>query len=146
MTPEKKIPQNRLIEMMHSAGVRPSLQRVATLDCICRLGHPTADEIYEALAPGLPTLSKTTVYNSLHALVEGALVRELDIESGTCHYDLAPQPRHSHFMCRRCGRIFDMPFPDNLAAGAAEGFAVDCVDIYFKGICRDCNNKLTSSN
>ena len=86
--------QNKLIEMMNAAGMRPSLQRLATLDCICRLGHPTAEEIYADLSPTLPSLSKTTVYNSLHALREQQLlVREIDIESGTCHYDLAPQPR-----------------------------------------------------
>ena len=131
--------QNKLIEMMNAAGMRPSLQRLATLDCICRLGHPTAEEIYADLSPTRPSLSKTTVYNSLHALVTAALVREIDIESGTCHYDLAPQPRHSHFICRTCGRIFDMEFPPELDMANYAGFSIDSVDLYLKGSCPECN-------
>ena len=55
-------------------------------------------------------------------------------------YDMAPQKPHSHFICRRCGRIFDMAMPEGLSAadGSHDGFCVDCVDVYYKGICPEC--------
>lgn len=120
--------------------MRPSVQRIAVLSHIANeRTHPTADELYSVLASKHPSLSRTTVYNSLHALVEAGLVRELEIESGNRHYDLAPQPEHSHFICRICGTIYDMTLPDGLEKMATPGFCIDCVDLYFKGICPNCN-------
>lgn len=142
MRQELYFSDSRLTEMMHSAGIRPSVQRIAVLSEIAnRRSHPSAEDIFCSLSPKYPSLSRTTVYNSLHALVEGGLVRELDIECGCQHYDLLPQPVHSHFMCRRCGQIFDMPMPAGLAEKVSEGFAVDCIDLYFKGICPKCVEK-----
>ena len=130
-----------MVEMMYERGMRPSLQRVAVLAHVANLRkHPTADEIYTDLAVQHPSLSKTTVYNSLHALVEAGLLRELEIESGNCRYDLAPQPPHSHFVCRKCGRIFDMCMPAGVNEMADPGFAVDSVDVCYRGVCPECKS------
>lgn len=135
----KSITDSKLAEMMYASGIRPSVQRIAILSYIANARrHPTADEIYTELAPKFPSLSRTTVYNSLHTLVAASLVRELEIESGNRHYDLAPQPSHSHFICRKCGRIFDMAIPDGVCSAATPGFCIDSVDVYFKGLCPDC--------
>ena len=135
------ISDSQLTEMMHRASVRPSVQRVAILSYVANSGrHPTADEIYSDLAAHYPTLSRTTVYNTLHTLADAGLLRELEIESGNMHYDLAPQPLHSHFICRKCGRIFDMTMPEGLSSAATPGFTIDSVDLYFKGCCPDCLN------
>lgn len=135
------ISDSQLTEMMHKAGIRPSVQRVAILAHIANSGrHPTADEIYSDLAPIYPTLSRTTVYNSLNAFSDAGLLRELEIESGTRHFDLAPQPPHSHFKCNNCGRIFDMDIPAGLGRLVSPGFTIDSVDLYFKGLCPDCQN------
>jgi hypothetical protein len=125
---------------MHQARIRPSVQRIAVLANIAnKRKHPTADEIFTDLVTEYPSMSKTTVYNSLHILVEANLVRELEIESGNKRYDLAPQPPHSHFICRKCGRIFDMELPAGLEKIPATGFSIDSMDVYFKGICQQCN-------
>ena len=44
------------------------------------MGHPTVDEIYQALVDHIPTLSKTTVYNTLRLLMEHGVVRMLTID------------------------------------------------------------------
>ena len=69
---------------------------------------------------------------------EKGLVRELEIESGCIRYDMAPQPPHSHFVCRNCGRIADMPMPEGIAAIIMPEYSVDCVDVFLKGFCPDC--------
>lgn len=131
--------ESQLTDMMHKAGVRPSVQRIAVLSYISNFRkHPSADEIYDHLVRELPTLSLTTVYNSLHALVDAGIVKELEIESGNKHYDLAYQPLHGHFTCRNCGKIFDIAMPEALGDAAAPGFKVDSVDVYYKGMCPDC--------
>lgn len=132
----------KLVDMLHKAGVRPSVQRIAIMSHIANLRkHPTVDEIYNDLKESYPSMSRTTVYNSVHALVDARLVRELEIESGNMHYDLAPQPHHSHFMCRRCHRIFDMAMPVIMPGEEASGFSIDTVDLYYKGLCPECNQK-----
>ena len=76
--------------------------------------HPTADIIYSELAPSMPTLSKTTIYNTLKLLANHGAVTEMTIDKRNAHYDFDTVP-HSHFMCRQCGKIIDMP-PDDTAA------------------------------
>lgn len=128
-----------LVKMMHGAGVRPSVQRLAVLRYVANAHrHPSADEIYSALEGEFPTLSRTTVYNALHTLVGAGLVLELDLESGTMHYDLAPQPRHGHFMCLQCGRIYDTAMPADVMQAIAPDFEVTAVSVVFKGLCPDC--------
>lgn len=142
MTPADSLPtDNDLAEMMHKAGIRPSVQRIAILAHIARQRvHPTADRIYADLSPAYPTLSRTTVYNTLHILTEAGLLRELEIESGNKHFDLAPQPRHGHFICRKCGEIYDMSLPAEIESNGPSGFQIECVDVYFKGLCPNCKN------
>jgi hypothetical protein len=56
---------------LQSAGVKPSPQRVAILQwLIDNRCHPTVDEIYRALEQIYPTLSRTTVYNTMWLLAE----------------------------------------------------------------------------
>ena len=130
---------SEMVDMMRQAGVRPSAQRLAVLRYVGNShAHPTSDEIYREMLAGFPSLSRTTVYNSLHALVDVGLVRELEIDAGNKRFDLAPQPPHSHFICRHCGCIYDMPLAAGFAASAPRGFAIDSVDVYGKGLCPGC--------
>ena len=103
------ISDNDIASMMHKAGVRPSVQRIAIMSFVgnSRL-HPSAEEIYRHLHEAMPSLSRTTVYNSLHTLAQLSLIRELEIEPGMTRYDLAAQAPHAHFRCRKCGRIIDV--------------------------------------
>lgn len=138
MLSENTYSESRISAMLHDAKVRPSVNRMAVLAYIAnRKTHPTAEELFGALAEVYPSLSRTTVYNSLHALVAAGLVRELDMDS-VARYDLAPQPAHSHFVCERCGKIFDMRLPEGLERAVAPGFGVNFVSLSFKGLCPDC--------
>jgi Fur family peroxide stress response transcriptional regulator len=104
-----------------------------------RQSHPTADEIYSRLLPKIPTLSKTTVYNSLNTFAKAGLVKVLAIEDKELRFD-ADTSDHGHFKCGKCGRIFD--FAVDLAGlhlqSALPGFKIKQRDVYFKGICPGC--------
>ena len=53
-------------EYLKEKGVRPSAQRVAIMKYLMEHKvHPTVDDIYNAILPDMPSLSKTTVYNVL---------------------------------------------------------------------------------
>ena len=49
-----------------SHKIKPSMQRIAIMDYLFEHKvHPTVDKIFNDLYPQIPTLSKTTVYNTL---------------------------------------------------------------------------------
>ena len=55
-----------LAAMLEPSGLRPSPQRLAVLSYLSHsTTHPTVDEIYRALQPDNPSLSRATVYLSL---------------------------------------------------------------------------------
>ncbi len=125
--------------MLNQAKVRPSVHRLAVLEYVAnKQTHPTADEVFSAITSDFPSVSKTTVYNSLHTLVESGVLRELEIESGATRYDLALQLPHSHFRCTRCGHIYDMALPEGLDRMVSPGFRVDTTDLFFAGLCTEC--------
>lgn len=136
-----KLTEKDAIRMLHEAGIRPSIHRIGVLLYIANAGtHPTADELYSDMLSLYPSVSRTTIYNTLHTLVSAKLVRELEIDSGNRHYDLALREPHSLFECSKCGRIFDMAIPAGLERVADAGFTVDSVDLYLKGLCPACAN------
>lgn len=147
MQAQDKISPSMYVEMMHNAGIRPSAQRLAILRHVVEgRRHPTADEIFRDVHMEYPSMSRTTVYNSLSVLTEGGLLRELELESGNRRYDFAPQPRHGHLRCSCCGRIFDMTLPEELHLPSPSGFRIDSIDIFFKGLCPECSEKELHNN
>ena len=49
--------------------------------------HPTADQIYTGLKEKNPSLSKTTVYNSLEILGKHGIIQSLTISGSESRYD-----------------------------------------------------------
>ncbi len=146
MENENKYSMERLAAILQEKGIRPSAQRIAVLSWIAGSGkHPSAEEIYIGLSEVFSTLSRTTVYNSLKILVDKKLLRELEVESGCLRYDMLLEP-HGHFVCRGCGRIFDMPMPAGVGGVAAPQFQIDAVEVTFRGLCPVCINNNTSTN
>jgi len=123
-------------------GLRASQQRIRVLEYLyCGERHPTADEIYKALAKELPSLSKATVYNALYALVEAGLAREIGIEDKEARFD-ATIASHGHFKCDECGRIYNFQINvEGFKTGGLDGFKVNSKDVYFRGKCSDCSRK-----
>ncbi len=131
-----------IVKLLQSRGVRPTVQRLAVYEYL--LGHPihpSVDTVYEALSAEQPTFSRTTVYNSLHTLVQAGLVRELPLCSEERRYDAGLMP-HAHFRCARCGDICDIPFPagalDTVCA-LPEGFLVTGQELALSGVCAACS-------
>ena len=122
-------------------GVKPSVQRLAVMEFLnTHHTHPTADEIYCALIGKIPTLSKTTVYNTLKLLVEHGVAHMLTIDERNVCFDGILKP-HAHCLCTKCGKIFDVELNNKKVLEAERlpnGFEVDNVELYFRGICKEC--------
>ena len=134
-------------EYLSGYGIRPSLQRMAVMEYLMtHKTHPTADEIFSALYPHIPTLSRTTVYNTLSMLAGCGAILALDIDAGQMHYDGDTVP-HAHFLCIRCGDIHDIfPGMDDWrrmvdAVSPPPGVSVTNMQFSYKGLCAKCNTQ-----
>ena len=131
--------QNSVILKLHKAGIKPSIQRVAVMEyLIANPVHPTAEQIFNKLYQQMPTLSKTTIYNTLRLFVENGLVQMLSIDERNVRYD-ADVSEHAHFKCTKCGRLMDVPIKHfNAEIVNCTGFVVTSYQLYYSGICKKC--------
>ena len=122
-------------------GVKPSVQRLAVMEYLLEhRTHPTADEIHSALISKIPTLSKTTVYNTLKLFVEHGAVQLLTIDEKNVKFDVVTSD-HAHFLCTKCNKVYDIPlYMEHLLRSTAlpEDFEVECMSLYVRGICKHC--------
>ena len=124
-------------------GIKPSIQRIAIMDyLLTHKDHPSIDSIYVALNKKIPTLSKTTVYNTLKLFVENGAAQMLTIEEKNTCFD-SETMLHSHFLCKKCGKIFDLPFYGEKMESSfnLNGFLIEDIHHYYKGICPSCEEK-----
>ncbi|MGM9846373.1 MAG: Fur family transcriptional regulator [Muribaculaceae bacterium] len=141
-TKSKENTVKKAVEMLKKAGLRQSHQRIAILRFLMLNDiHPTADDIYNALKNEYPTMSLTTVYNTLKALSDAGAIEMLKIERENARFDF-PKIPHSHFRCRSCGKILDISeLPDILQYVPKGCYHIENVEVYFQGLCDECFNK-----
>lgn len=136
---------NEVISYLKNLGVRPSIQRIAIMEYLfANRIHPTADRIFEDLSRMMPTLSKTTVYNTLSLLSEKGAILSLSIDSRQVRYD-GDTSVHGHFLCENCAELYDIFLTDTQKESIPkpEGtiHVINDVQLYYRGICEKCNKK-----
>ncbi len=120
--------------------IKPSVQRVAIMQYLSEhLTHPTIDQIYNDLVPDMPTLSKTTIYNTLRLFYDKKAVIALFIDEKNVRYD-GDTSNHAHFKCKKCGAIYDVPLEetDIPTFGGGSDLYPEETQIYFLGTCKKC--------
>ncbi len=134
-----KVDFEDLVTELKNKNIRLSHQRLKVLEYLTQnYTHPTADQIYNGLHREVPTLSKTTVYNTLNSLTEAGLVRTINIEDNEIRYDISTDD-HGHFKCKSCGKIYDFKVDINsIKVTDLNDFEINDKNIYFKGICPQC--------
>lgn len=122
-------------------NIKPSMQRVAIMTYLMEhRTHPSAEDVYADLSSSIPTLSKTTVYNTLRLFAGQGAAQMLTIDDRNVNFD-ADTSLHAHFFCKQCQHIYDL---DVTAGGKQvekldmEGHKVDEMHYYYKGICKNC--------
>lgn len=123
-------------------NIRSSHQRIKVLEYLIKNRcHPTADQIYNALHQEIPSLSRTTIYNTLSTFQEANLVRVITIEDNEVRYDIMIE-NHGHFKCESCGTIYNFTVDvDSLTSKDLNNFQIKDKNVYFKGICPRCLSK-----
>lgn len=134
----------RFGDYLLSHGIKPSLQRIMIYEHLYKnRNHPTVDNIYSALAPQIPTLSKTTVYNTLKLFVSNRVATVINIGENEARYD-ADTSVHGHFKCKECGGLFDVMIGNKeFDFKGIDGFQIDDFHISLKGFCKVCKSTIS---
>ena len=130
------------IGRLRSEGFKLTPQRLSVIRyLIGNKSHPTAAVIYSALKKKYPSLSFSTVYNTLNMLEKIGEVQSLHLFHDFLNYD-PDTGSHYHFVCRGCNSIIDI-FPRDgenisLPEGEISGNRIESSQVVFKGTCNSC--------
>ncbi len=106
--------------------------------------HPNAETVHRAVRESMPTISLDTVYRNLKLLASSGIISVVGMSDERARFDAKMDPHH-HFVCIRCGVIFDFQ-SDGLAAlevpaeAAAHGTPLS-LQLEVKGVCRACSQE-----
>jgi Fe2+ or Zn2+ uptake regulation protein len=132
----------KYVKLLKEKSIKITPQRLEILMYLDKnRNHPTADQIYVNLKDKNPSLSKTTVYNSLDILNRNNIIQTINITGSESRYDLKSKMHH-HFMCKKCECIIDIDIScPNIEKTIKDGYKIQEVHGYFKGICKKCINR-----
>lgn len=118
-----------------------SRQREAIVNVLkSTTSHPSAAWIYDRVRIQIPNISLGTVYRNLAALEKEGIIIKVPVGDAREHFDGDTTP-HSHFYCKSCETISDIPFDPSEAMKKAEennGFEVHTITYTLTGICKEC--------
>jgi Fe2+ or Zn2+ uptake regulation protein len=132
-------PFENITEKLSQKQIKPSHQRIKVLEyLIAHQDHPTVDQIFNHLQREIPTLSKSTIYNTLNVFIEAELVRVITIDDNETRYDILME-NHGHFKCESCATIYNFKINiDDFATDELNEFKINNKNVYFRGICPRC--------
>ncbi len=107
-------------------------------------GHFEAADLWARLQKST-SISFSTVYRTLHLLVQAGLLHMIDLGDPHAHFEIAEQGPHEHLVCARCGRIEEVR-DKGLERSIAEvarmrGFVPDGHSLRVFGLCSRCAKK-----
>lgn len=141
----REVVPNRVIEKLRGAGLRVTRPRVAVYMALERLGgHRSVDRVVADLRERGEVISRMTAYNAIRDLERARLVMRADAGPGVALYEVG-DAWHHHFVCRRCGEIFDVPCATGvkpcLDLTGFEYASIDEAQVIFRGVCRNCADR-----
>ncbi|MEJ2540484.1 MAG: transcriptional repressor [Gemmatimonadota bacterium] len=119
---------------------RRTQQRKAIRSAFTQAGRPLSpEEVLELARAHVPSLGQATVYRNVGRLVEEGWLTEVSLPGESTRYEAASLPHHHHFLCRGCGRAFDIPAcPGEMEELAPRGFVAESHEVVLYGRCPGC--------
>lgn len=132
-------------KLLNDKGVRITKYRIAVLEEIMKDTHPSANEIYTSILEKWPTISRTTIYNTLHRLLEESVIEELNVDNIEARYDVFFDHYHGHFYCKECKQLTDFPITHTFGTvREISGYEISSYRVYLQGVCKACKEKKAS--
>ncbi len=104
--------------------------------------HPSAKEIFDMVSSQLPYITKPTVYNVLHSMVENDELQILTIDEESLRFDPETKP-HAHLFCISCRRVYDLDIniPESLIQQILKRYSVSNIELNVRGTCLSCKKQ-----
>lgn len=132
---KEKLSTEDIVVLLKKAGLSSTSQRIGLCRYIlCEAKHPTVEDIRKwAEAKGIKA-SLATIYNTLHALCDAKLIKDLRFPHlDKVIYDNNVSPHH-HFLDEESGRIIDIESKDfNLSTQLSDAYEIHDVDVLIRG-------------
>ena len=129
--------QQRGIDWLGGAGLRPTRQRVALAELLVGDGqdrHVTAESLFAASCETGEPVSLATVYNTLGAFCDAGLMREITVDGSKSYFDTNTS-NHPHFYWEDTAEVTDAPTEQLVIAqipDAPEGAEIATVDVVIR--------------
>ncbi len=126
-------------------GLRVTVQKNAILETVLELdNHPTADQVFEAVTPRCPDISRTTVYRALEGFARLGLITKACHPGSSTRYDRMTGIHH-HLICLHCDAVIDISDAglDALTVPDTSDFGFEVRDfrVQLRGICSRCRKQ-----
>jgi Fur family transcriptional regulator, iron response regulator len=126
-------PWHDVNEMLQSAGLRPTRQRMALGWLLFGKGarHLTAEMLYEEATHAKVPVSLATVYNTLNQLTDAGLLRQVSVDGAKTYFDTNVTTHH-HFYLEHNHELIDIPDPHlvlQTMPNVPEGYEIARVDM-----------------
>lgn len=136
---------------LKQVGLFLTKERLAILNAVFSWHHHfDVDRIYDHFVQKGMVLSKATIYRTLPLLLEANLIKKaVSASSKEVYEHTFGHPEHFHFVCSRCGAIYEKELQEikkPIADVAKEiGFGPENYRIEIYGSCKKCREKALRS-
>lgn len=95
-----------LVNLLKQNGLKVTPQRLAILRLLAKGGHYTGEQIFETLRKEEPSISLSTVYNTLETLKKAGIINSFEL-NGVTWYEMRKVP-HINVYCVDTEEIIDV--------------------------------------
>ena len=113
-------------------------QRVAMLGILEKKGHADVDHIYNEIKKDFVSISLATVYKNINTMLDAGIIQEIKVPQKKSKFEITKH-KHSHFVCEKCGEVYDIDVPKKLDIELPEGFRPKESSVMVTGICKSCS-------
>lgn len=127
-------------EKLTEAGLKTTVQRMAILEYLEKSDeHPSAEMVHNYISEKYPTVTVSTVYNTLETFVEKKIINKVFTIQGKARYD-AKMYKHHHLFDKNTGEFIDLfdeelndLISDYLQNKKSDNFQIEDFQINFTG-------------
>lgn len=122
---------------------RNTSQRAIVLNVAKKMYHPSAEEVYAEVKKTESGVGRATVFRNLNLLADDGEFMKVCFQGEPTRLDTNAKS-HDHFVCKRCGKIIDLPREETEGGDAEEeklskeGLFVENKSVTYYGLCKDC--------
>lgn len=94
------------VELLRRNGLKVTPQRLAILNLLIKGGHFSGEQIFQELKKTEPSISLSTVYNTLEVLEKAGIINSFEA-NGITWYEMRRKP-HINVICEDKNEIIDV--------------------------------------